>query len=60
MKTVRIMLEDENEFLEDTPDHEIDTAIREVIKEFLEDFYVVEIEIDRDWGSSPYNSNENN
>jgi hypothetical protein len=54
MKTVRIMLEDENEVLEDTPDHEIDTAIREVIKEFLEDL------IDRDWGSSPYNSNENN
>jgi hypothetical protein len=58
MKTVRIMLEDENEVLEDTPDHEIDTAIREVIKEFLEDFYVVEIEIDRDWEGN-YN-NENN
>ncbi len=56
MKTIRIMLEDENEVFEDTAHHEIESAIREVCNQFLEDFYVVEIEIDNDWGNSPYNN----
>ena len=57
MKTIRIMLEDENEVFEDTAHHEIESSIREVCDQFLEDFYVVEIEIDNDWGNSPYNDN---
>ena len=52
MKTIRIMLEDENEVFENTENHKIDEAIREVVKKYLDDFYVVEVEIDNDWGAT--------
>ena len=54
MKTVRIMLEDHQEIFDDGAESEIEEAIREVVSQFLEDFYVVEIEINDDWGNSPY------
>ena len=57
MKTITIILEDENEVLENTENHEIESSIRKVIDEYLEDFYVVEVQIDNDneYGPSPYN-----
>ena len=57
MKTITIILEDENEVFEDTENHEIESSIRKVIDEYLEDFYVVEVQIDNDneYGPSPYN-----
>ena len=52
MKTIRIMLEDENGVFENTENYKIDEAIREVVKKYLDDFYVVEVEIDNDWGAT--------